>query len=149
VCATKGVFIMRLLTIGIIGLVCVGMTRLALANPALLPKHLGYSLGGEVTYDRGQRNVTPAQSLLNAAESENANIVQKLEDHNNAKLLRQEGAGLLPIVQGPNTKIISPVTEATQIPKRSLAVRVRRGAFTKCPLIQVCQESCESLMSCG
>ena len=75
----------------------------------------------------------PCQSLLNAAESENANIVQKLEDPNNAKLLRQEGVGLLPIVQGPNTKIVSPVTEATQMPKRSLAVRVRRGAFTKCP----------------
>jgi len=67
-------------TVGIIGLVCVGMTGLALANPALLPKHLRYPSGGEFAYDRGQQNVTSAQSLLNAAESENANIVQKLED---------------------------------------------------------------------
>jgi hypothetical protein len=51
---------MRLVTIGIIGLVCVGMTGLALANPAMLPKHLGYSSGGEFAYDRGQQNVTPA-----------------------------------------------------------------------------------------
>ena len=94
------------------------MTGLALANPALRPKHLGYPSGGEFAYDRGQQNVTPAQSLLDAAESENANIVQKLEDPNNATLLRQEGAGLLPIVQGPNTKIVSPVTAATQMPKR-------------------------------
>ena len=109
---------MRLVTIGIIGLVCVGMTGVALANPALLPKHPGYPSGGEFAYDRGQQSLPPTQSLLNAAESENVNIVQKLEDPNNAKLLRQEGAGLLPIVQGPNTKIVSPVTEATQTPKR-------------------------------
>ncbi len=62
--------------------------------------------------------MTHAQSLLDASESENANIVQKLEDPNNANLLKQEAAGLVPIVQGPNAKIVSPVTEATQMPKR-------------------------------
>jgi hypothetical protein len=51
---------MRLVTIGIIGLVSVGMAGLALANPALRPKHLGYPSGGEFAYDRGQQNVTPA-----------------------------------------------------------------------------------------
>jgi hypothetical protein len=107
-----------LVTIGIIGVVCVGMTGLALANPALLPKHEGYPSKGEFSYDRGEKTLTAAQSLLNAAESENANIVQKLEDPNNATLLRQEGAGLLPIAQGSNAKIISPVTGATQTPKQ-------------------------------
>jgi hypothetical protein len=118
VCATKGVIIMRLVTIGIIGLVCMGMTGLALANPALLPKHEGYPSKGEFSYDRGQQNLTAAQSLLDAAESENANIVQTLENPNNATVLRREGAGLLPLVQGPDTKVASPVTEATHIPKQ-------------------------------
>jgi hypothetical protein len=44
--------------------------------------------------------------------------VQKLEDPNNATLLRQERAGLLPIVQGANAKIVSPVTGATQTPEQ-------------------------------
>jgi hypothetical protein len=57
--------------------------------------------------------LTHAQSLLDAAESENANIVQKREDPDDAKLLQQEEAGLLPIVQGPNIKIGPPVTEAS------------------------------------
>jgi hypothetical protein len=118
VCATKGVLIMRLVTIGIIGLVCAGMTGLAFANPALLPKHEGYPSKGEFSYDRGEKNLTAAQSLLNAAEYEHANIVQNLEDPNNARLLRQEGAGLLPLAQGPNTKIEPSVTEATQMPKQ-------------------------------
>jgi hypothetical protein len=109
---------MRLVTIGIIGLVCAGMTGLAFANPALLPKHEGYPSKGEFSYDRGEKNLTAAQSLLNAAEYEHANIVQNLEDPNNARLLRQEGAGLLPLAQGPNTRIEPSVTEATQMPKQ-------------------------------
>ena len=114
----EGVLLMRLVTIGIIGLVCAGMTGLAFANPALMPKHEGYPSKGEFSYDRGEKNSTAAQSLLNAAEYENANIVQNLEDPHNARLLRQEGAGLLPLAQGPNTKIEPPVTEATHMPKQ-------------------------------
>lgn len=37
--STKGVLIMKIMTIGVVGLVVVGMTGLALANPALLPTH--------------------------------------------------------------------------------------------------------------
>ncbi len=94
---------MRLMTIGIIGCLSVGMTGLALANPALLPVHLGYPSRGEFSYDRGQQNLTATQSLLDVAESENANIVQQLEDPHNPTLLKQERAGLLPIDPGPNT----------------------------------------------
>ncbi|HLZ35648.1 MAG TPA: hypothetical protein VKP13_16705 [Nitrospira sp.] len=108
---------MRLFTIGIIGLVFVGMTGFALANPALLPKHPGYPSSGEFAYDTGRQNLTHDQSLRDAAESENANIVQALEDPNNATLLREEGAGLLPIVQAPNTRNEPPVAETTQRPK--------------------------------
>ena len=90
---------MKLITIGIIGLMSVGMPGLAVANPALLPHHPGYPSHGEFAYDTGQQNLTAAQSLLDAAESENVNMVQKLEDPAKAKLLRHEGAGLLPLAQ--------------------------------------------------
>jgi len=118
VCSTKGDFIMRLFTIGIIGLVCAGMSGLALANPSMLPKHPGYPSRGEFAYDQGQQNLSAAESLLNAAESENANIVQNLEDPNNAKQLGQEGAGLLPAGQAPKTKKELPAAEVTQKPKQ-------------------------------
>lgn len=94
---------MRLMTIGIIGCLSVGMTGLALANPALLPLHPGYPSRGESSDDRGQQNLTATQSLRDAAESENANMVQQLEDPHNPTLLRREGAGLLPIDPGSNT----------------------------------------------
>lgn len=105
---------MRLLTIGILGLASVGMIGLAWANPALLPKHAGYPSEGEFSYDRGQRNLTAVQSLLDAAESGNANIVQNLEDPNNAKELRKEGAGVLPIEQAPKTP--TPVSKTNPLP---------------------------------
>jgi len=93
---------MRLITIGILGLMSLGMTGLALANPALLPEHPGYPSRGEFSYDKGQQKLTATQSLRDAAESRNANIVQMLEDPSNPTLLRQEGAGLLPIDQAPS-----------------------------------------------
>jgi hypothetical protein len=43
VAVTKGAVIMRFVKIGIIGLVCLGMTVLALATPAFSPKHEGYA----------------------------------------------------------------------------------------------------------
>ncbi|MEO7862895.1 MAG: hypothetical protein ABIU05_21145 [Nitrospirales bacterium] len=46
--------------------------------------------------------MTATQSLLDAAESENANMVQQLEDPHNPTLLKQERAGLLPIDPGSN-----------------------------------------------
>lgn len=91
---------MKVYTMAMTGLVCVGISALALANPALLPKHPGYPSGGEFAYDTGQAPLTHNQSLLDAAESENANIVQALEDPNDPQQLRQERAGLLPIAQG-------------------------------------------------
>ncbi len=107
---------MRLFTIAMTGLVFVGMTALALANPAMLPKHPGYPSSGEFANDTGQQNLTHAQSLLDAATSGNANLVQNLEDPSNARLLEHQGAGRLPIVQGPNIKIEPPVKEGTRMP---------------------------------
>ncbi len=108
---------MKLMTIGIIGLMSVGMTGLAFANPAMLPNHPGYPSQGQFAYDTGQQNLTATQSLLDAAESGNANRVQDLEDPANAKLLRQEGAGLLPSNQASNTKMAPSVAEKKQAPK--------------------------------
>lgn len=109
---------MKLLAIAMTGLVLCGMTALALANPAMLPKHPGYPSGGEFANDRGQQNLTHAQSLQDAAASGNANIVQKLDDPNNARVLEHQGAGRLPIVQGPNIKIEPPVKEGTRMPSK-------------------------------
>lgn len=109
---------MRFITIGVTGLMFVGMTVMALANPAMLPKHPGYPSSGEFANDKGQQNLTHAQSLRDAAVSGNANIVQNLEDPNNARLLERQGAGRLPIVEGPNIKIEPPVKEGTRMPNK-------------------------------
>lgn len=109
---------MRLFTIGMTGLMFIGMTVLALANPSMLPKHPGYPSGGEFANDKGQQNLTHDQSLLDAAASGNVNMKQKLEDPNNARILKQQGAGQLPVVQGPNIKIDPPVTEGTRMPTK-------------------------------
>jgi hypothetical protein len=52
------VFIMRLSTMTMTGLVLIGMTGLAMANPAMLPQHPGYPSGGEFANDTGRKNLT-------------------------------------------------------------------------------------------
>jgi hypothetical protein len=99
------------------GCLLLGMTGLALANSALLPSHPGYPSRGEFAYDTGQQNLTRTQSLQDAAESGNANIVQQLEDPATPELLRQEGAGLLPSGQAPSGKRAPPGAEMKQGPK--------------------------------
>ena len=109
---------MKLYTIVMTGLVLVGSASLAAANPSMLPKHPGYPSGGEYANDTGQKNLTVEQSLSSAAASEDAHTGQKLVDPNNARLLKPQGAGQLPTVQGPQIKIEPPVTEATRMPKQ-------------------------------
>ena len=109
---------MKFSTIVMTGLVLVGAASLASANPALLPQHPGYPSGGEYANDTGQKNLTVEQSLSRAAASEDAHTGQKLVDPSNARLVRPQGAGQLPTVEGPNIKIEPPVTEATRIPKQ-------------------------------
>ena len=108
---------MKLYTIVMTGLVLVGATSLASANPSMIPNHPGYPSGGEYANDTGQQNLTLEQSLRAAAASEDAHAGQQLEDPNNARLLKSQGAGQLPAVDGPNIKIEPPVTEATHMPK--------------------------------
>jgi hypothetical protein len=109
---------MRFSTIVMTGLVLVGCAALAAANPTLLPKHPGYPSGGEYANDTGQNSLTVEQSLSVAAASEDAHTGQKLVDPYNARLLKSQGAGQLPRVQGPDIKIEPPVTEATRMPKQ-------------------------------
>lgn len=109
---------MKFSTIVMTGLVLVGAASLAAANPALLPKHPGYPSGGAYANDTGQKNLTVEQSLSAAAASEDAHTGQTLVDPNDARLLKSQGAGQLPTVQGPNIKIEPPVTAATRMPKQ-------------------------------
>ena len=109
---------MKFYTIVMTGLVLVGAASLASANPAMLPKHPGYPSGGEHANDTGQKNLTLEQSLSSAAASEDAHTGQQLAGPNDARLLKLQGAGQLPTVQGPNIKIEPPVTEATRMPKQ-------------------------------
>jgi hypothetical protein len=113
----KGVQAMTLYTMVMTGLVLVGAASLASANPSMLPKHPGYPSGGEYANDTGQKNLTLAQSLRAAAASEDTHTGQKLVDPNNARLLKPQGAGQLPKVEGPNIKIELPVAEGTRMPK--------------------------------
>ena len=109
---------MKFYTIVMTGLVLVGAASLAPANPAMLPKHPGYPSGGEYANDTGQKTPTLEQSLSRAAVSEDEHTGQHLVDPNNARLLKPQGAGQLPTVQGPQIKIEPPVSEATRMPKQ-------------------------------
>ncbi|WP_447980264.1 hypothetical protein [Candidatus Nitrospira bockiana] len=90
---------------------------LAIANPAMLPKHPGYPSQGDFANDTGQRNFTAEQSLAKAAIAEDSHSMQSLREENNDRVLKSQGAGRLPTVQGPDIKIEPPVTEATRMPK--------------------------------
>ncbi len=109
---------MKLYTIVITGLVLVGAVSLAFANPSMLPKHPGYPSSGEYANDTGQKNLTLEQSLRTSAASKDAHTRQELFDPNNARLVKPQGAGRLPTVEGPNIKIEPPVTEAIHMPKK-------------------------------
>ena len=96
---------------------------LAFANPEMIPKHPGYPSKKEVspvtgqplTSDPGQTNAVGEKALREAAGFDDARSVQQLADPNNQRILKQEGAGLLPKVQGPQIKIEPPVKEATKV----------------------------------
>jgi len=107
---------MKLSTILLTGLLLVGTASLAMANPALLPKHPGYPSSGNAN-DAGQVNLTHEQSLKTSAASEDAHSGQMLVDPNNGRKLKSNGAGQLPTVQGPHIAITPPVAEATRMPK--------------------------------
>lgn len=109
---------MRFFTMAFTGFVVVGIAALAFANPSMLPNHPGYPSGGEFANDTGQKNLTVEQSRLEAAASEDAHTMQQLVNPNNERLLKSQGAGQLPLVQGPDIKIEPPVASATDMLKK-------------------------------
>jgi len=109
---------MKVSTIVMTGLVLVGSAALAAANPAMLPQQPGYPSGGEYANDTRQKNLTVEQSLRAGAASEDTHTGLKLVDPYNARLLKLQGAGPLPTIQGAQIKIEPPVTKATSMPKQ-------------------------------
>ena len=96
---------------------------LALANPALLPKHEGYPMkndgspvnGQPTANDPGQNSGGGKAALQKAADATDDFTVQKLKDENNQRITEKQGAGQLPKVQGPQIIIEPPVKSATKI----------------------------------
>jgi hypothetical protein len=99
------------------------VASLVFANPEMLPKHPGYPskkevspvTGQSLTNDPGQPNAGGEKALREAAGFDDARSVQQLTDPNNQRILKTEGAGVLPKVQGPQIKIEPPVKEATKV----------------------------------
>lgn len=99
------------------------VSSLALANPATLPEHPGYPskqsvspvTGQSLANDAGRQNAIGTKALNEAATFDDSHSVQNLTDPNNKRLLKSEGAGVLPKVQGPQIKIEPPVKEATKV----------------------------------
>jgi hypothetical protein len=89
---------------------------LVIANPALLPKHPGYPAEGNAN-DAGQHNLTLEQSLAQGAASEDAHTTQSLVEPIDGRILKSQGAGRLPTVQGPDIKIAPPVQSGTRMMK--------------------------------
>ena len=95
---------------------------MASANPALLPKHPGYPAkqatspvsGQPLANDPGQTNASGDKAALEAAAFDNRHVSQNLQDPNNQRITKQEGAGRLPNVQGPQIQIQPPVSTATK-----------------------------------
>jgi hypothetical protein len=96
----------------------------ALANPAMLPKHEGYPAKAEakspvtgqpLANDTGQTNSGGEKALTKSVTASDNHVEQKLVDPNNHRIKEKRGAGQLPSVQGPQIKIEPPVTSATKI----------------------------------
>ena len=95
----------------------------ALANPALLPKHEGYPAkastspvtGQPTANDPGQGSGGGDKALIESADKTDNHVQQKLMHHDNARVKEGGEAGRLPAVIGPQIKIEPPVTSATKI----------------------------------
>jgi len=94
----------------------------ALANPAMLPKHEGYPAkdakspvnGQSLANDSGQTNGGGDKAIVKSVTSTDNHVQQNLVDPNNHRIKEKHGAGQLPSVQGPQIHIAPPVTSATK-----------------------------------
>lgn len=107
-----------------VGVAIVGFSvSVALANPALLPKHEGYPAkpatspvtGQPLANDPGQTNLGGDKALTLSVTATDNHVEQNLVDPNNTRIKEKQGAGRLPTVEGPQIKIEPPVTSATKI----------------------------------
>ncbi len=95
----------------------------ALANPALLPKHEGYPAkastspvtGQATANDPGQTDGGGDKAITKSITSTDNHVEQKLVDPNNHRIKEKHGAGQLPSVQGPQIHIDPPVKSATKM----------------------------------
>ena len=98
-------------------------SSVALANPALLPKHEGYPAkaatspvtGQALANDSGQTNGGGDKAIQKSITSTDNHVEQKLVNPDNHRVKQSHGAGQLPTVQGPQIHIAPPVTSATKI----------------------------------
>ena len=109
---------MRLYVIAWTGLVFIGMTALAMAYPAMLPKHPGYPSRGEFANDTGQSNLTYKQSIQEASKSGDTNMAPAPVDPNNTSLLEHQDMGRLPIVEGTINRSELPAKETSRVPTK-------------------------------
>ena len=103
---------MRCFAIITTGLVCIGMTAFALANPAMLPKHPGYPSSGEFANDTGRTNLTYSQSVEAAALSGDTTMGTMPIDP------KRTGIRELQIGDPLKGPVERPVMEGAQMPKK-------------------------------
>ena len=103
---------MRLFTITMLGLVFIGMTGLAMANPAMLPKHPGYPSSGEFANDTGRTNFTYSQSIEEAARSGDTTMGTLLIDPKHSGRLQ------LQVVDPLKEVVEQPAKEGIRMPKK-------------------------------
>ena len=114
---------MKTLISALVAVVIIGVAAsVAMANPALLPKHEGYPAkaatspvtGQSLANDPGQTDGGGDKAILRSITSTDNHVEQKLVDSNNNRIKEKHGANQLPSVQGPQIKIAPPVTSATK-----------------------------------
>jgi len=103
---------MRLFTITMLGLVFLGMTVAAMANPAMLPTHPGYPSSGEFANDTGRRNLTYSQSIEEAARSGDTTMGTMPIDPKNTGILEPQ------VVDPLKGVVEQPAKEGKRVPKK-------------------------------
>ena len=132
----KGVQAMKLYTMVMTGLVLVGAASLASANPSMLPKHPGYPSGGEMVNHSGSKTGRPRSIPQGSCGVEDAHTGQTLVDPNNARLVKPQGAGQLPMVEGPTLRLSRRSLRRLACPSRSaLLTREGRASQMSAPYV--------------
>ena len=103
---------MRFIMIAIVGSVFAGMTVLALANPAMLPKHPGYPSSGEFANDTGRKTLPYRESIEEAAKSGDTTMGTALIDPKNTRIPEPQ------VVDSLKGAVEQPVKEGMRISEK-------------------------------